>query len=121
MAGESGSGRDVTLKYKFAPDYNPVAATGVYGGVNPDGHIVAHFFLERHGLPHSHTIRVTPDGSPAEIVATDPEDLDQSMVRYVSTGVVMSCETAKAIVQWLQDKVDLAERARQGREELGQG
>ena len=44
-----------------------------------------------------------------EAVATEPEDLMRSVLRYVQSGVVMNLEVAKQIHKWLGDQIALRE------------
>ena len=84
------------FKYKFKEDYNPEYINGSYGGVNLKGEIIVNFFLERNPIPYSQTISLDEND-----VKTEPEDIDNSLVRFVSTGIVMNHQTAKVIHAWL--------------------
>ena len=81
----------ISFKYIFKYDYNPVYVNGAHGGISPRGEIVANFYLERPPLPNEITHAINPDGSiGAEVIAVDPENLNSSIVRYVSNGVVLN-------------------------------
>ena len=96
----------ITFKYIFKYDYNPVYVNGAHGGVSPRGEIVANFYLERQPLPNEITHALNPDGSiGADIVAVDPENLNSTIVRYVSQGVVLNYQNAKVLHSWLGDKI----------------
>ena len=96
----------ITFKYIFKYDYNPVYVNGAHGGVSPRGEIVANFYLERQPLPNEITHALNPDGSiGADIVAVDPENLNSTIVRYVSQGVVLNYQNAKVLYNWLGDKI----------------
>jgi len=110
MSGEQSKPSQVKYKYIFSDDYNPVYATGVYGGVIPTGEIAIHFFLERHGLPVSQTMELNEDGSIGSEASREPEDHAASMVRFVSTGVVLSVGRAKSVYEWLGNKIEQAEQ-----------
>jgi hypothetical protein len=101
----------ITFKYIFKYDYNPVYVNGAHGGVSPRGEIVANFYLERQPLPNEITHSINPDGSiAADIVAVDPENLESTIIRYVSSGVVLNLQNAKALNNWLGDKIVELER-----------
>jgi hypothetical protein len=101
----------ITFKYIFKYDYNPVYVNGAHGGVSPRGEIVANFYLERQPLPNEITHAINPDGSiAADVVAVDPENLESTIVRYVSSGVVLNLQNAKALNSWLGDKIVELER-----------
>lgn len=98
--------RQIKFKYIFDENYNPVYCNGAYGGVSPQGEIVANFYLERLPLPYSYTNAVNPDGSLGGTVETDPSDLNDFFIRYVSTGIVLSENSARAIHSWLGKQIE---------------
>lgn len=97
--------RQIKFKYVFADNYNPVYCNGAYGGTSTRGEIVANFFLERMPIPNSMTNLVNPDGSLGGVVTVDPETLDETIIRHVSTGIILNEESAKAIYTWLGDQI----------------
>ena len=99
---------EVRFRYIFPEDYNPVYANGVHGGLTPRGEVVMNFFLERLGLPYSQTHDVR-DQKLGKVVRKEPEQ--PVIVRYVTTGVVLTIDNAKTIHKWLGDWIDRAERA----------
>jgi len=108
----------ITFKYIFKYDYNPVYVNGAHGGVSPRGEIIANFYLERQPLPNEITHAINPDGSiGADVIAVDPEKLNSTIVRYVSSGVVLNYQNAKSLHVWLGDKIAELERMIQPQEE----
>ncbi len=96
----------IKCKYLFKDDYNPLYVNGAHGGINPLGEIIVHFFLERNALPNSETFKVSENGQlGAEAVKSEPEDLKNSFVRYVQTGIVLNYQTAKEIHRWLDGHI----------------
>ena len=104
--------RQVKFKYVFSENYNPIYCNGAFGGISPHGEIVANFFLERMPIPKSMTNSVNPDGSLGGVVSMDPETLDETIIRHVSTGIVLSEESAKAIYDWLGNQIQELENRR---------
>lgn len=102
--------RHIKFKYVFPEDYNPVYCNGAYGGVSTHGEIVVNFFLERMPMPHSVTTPVNENGSLGGVESTDPSDLGETVIRYISTGVVLSESTAKSIYDWLGTQIQELER-----------
>lgn len=102
-----------TLKFKyiFSDDYNPVYVNGAQGGINPQGEIVANFYLERLALPVSQTQEITPDGRLGGVVSSEPADLNRSFVRFIKNGVVMNLQAAKNIHLWLGNLIEQCENA----------
>lgn len=104
--------RQIKFKYVFPEDYNPVYCNGAFGGISTHGEIVANFFLERMPVPNSVTNEVNPDGSLGGVVAVDPANIDETVIRYVSTGIVLSESNAKAIHTWLGYQIQELENRR---------
>lgn len=100
---------NLNFKYKFPEDYNPVYSNGVYGGIAPQGEIVLNFYFERQPLPYAETIQLSEDGKPLDGKVTKPENHDLNVIRYVSSGVVLSLESAKSIHDWLGHKIKALE------------
>lgn len=105
--------RTINFHYVFPEDYNPVYCTGAYGGISPQGDIIANFYLERMPIPKSLTHELNDDGSLGEIVQTSPDDLSQKVIRYVSAGVVLNESNARSICDWLRRQLDELEARRQ--------
>lgn len=96
---------EVTFKYIFTYDYNPVYVNGAHGGVSPRGDLVVNFYLERPPLPNEITHEVNPNGTIGAETGVEPEDFAQSLVRFVPTGVVLNYQTARELHHWLGEKV----------------
>lgn len=97
--------RQIKFKYVFHDNYNPVYCNGAFGGISTHGEIVANFFLERMPIPKAMTNLVNPDGSLGGVIAVDPETLDETVIRHVSTGIVLNEDSAKAIHTWLGNQI----------------
>lgn len=95
----------IKFKYVFSDNYNPIYCNGAFGGISTHGEIIANFFLERMPIPNSVMNDVNPDGSLGGIVSVEPENLDQTVIRHVSTGIVLNEESAKAIYEWLGNQI----------------
>src|SRR6185369_9103547 len=108
----------VSFKYIFTYDYNPVYVNGAHGGVSPRGELVANFYLERQPLPNEITHAITGEGSIGDITDVAPKNLNNSLVRYVSCGIVLNYANAVNLHQWLGDKITEMERLAQVRNEM---
>ena len=107
---------EITFKYVFNYNYNPTYVNGAQGGVSPRGEIVIHYYLERPPLPNSITHEITPQGAIGRETAVEPEDMQQSIVRFIDTGVVMNYENARMFHSWLGEKLKEAETMQEARE-----
>jgi hypothetical protein len=104
----------VNFKYKFPEDYNPTYANGVFGGASPKGEIAMNFFVERSPIPYSETQQVNEFGQLIPIPALENQEV--TVIRYISNGVIMSLDTAKAIHDWLGNHIkNLEEEIERGR------
>jgi hypothetical protein len=96
---------ELKFKYIFDYGYNPVYVNGAHGGVSPRGELVMNFYLERMALPESITHEINPNGTIGNEVAAEPEDLKNSLVRFIEAGVVMNYQNAKELLLWLGERV----------------
>ena len=116
-----GNNRNIKFKYIFTYDYNPVYTNGAHGGVTPRGELVVNFYQERPPIPNAVTNDLNPNGTIGGEVAVEPEDLSRSLVRFVSNGVVMNCQTARELHAWLGEKVREMEALEQAKAALQAG
>ncbi len=110
MAKPEAKKGHIKYKYVFTDDYNPRYVNGAHGGVNTKGEFVINFFLERPALPKSETFQVDDDGKLQDRIASEPEDLQSSIVRFVETGVVLHLEQAKELHSWMTKHIDRIEK-----------
>lgn len=96
---------ELTFKYIFTYDYNPVYVNGAHGGVSPRGELVVNFYLERPPLPNEITHEILPNGTIGKETAVDPDDFANSIVRFVPSGVILNLQSAQSLHQWLGEKV----------------
>ncbi len=101
----SNKNPEFKFKYIFTYDYNPVYVNGAHGGVTPRGELVVNFYQERQPLPNAITHELNPNGTIGKEVAVEPDDLNKSLVRFVSNGVVLSHQTARELHYWLGEKI----------------
>ena len=105
----------ITFKYIFTYDYNPLYVNGAHGGVSPRGELVVNFYLERPPLPNAISHEINQNGTIGSEASVEPRDLNASLVRYVSTGVVLSHQTARDLHSWIGDKIRELEALEQAR------
>ena len=112
---------ELKFKYIFDYGYNPVYANGAHGGVSPRGELVMNFYLERMALPESITHEINPNGTIGNEVAAEPEDLKNSLVRFIEAGVVMNYQNAKELLLWLGERVKEMEALEQAKAAMPKG
>ncbi|MBJ6723300.1 hypothetical protein [Geomesophilobacter sediminis] len=96
---------EMTFKYIFTYDYNPVYVNGAHGGVSPRGELVMNFYLERQPLPNALGYEINQNGTIGAETTVEPEDLQRSLVRHVANGVVVNLQTARDLHFWLGEKI----------------
>ncbi|ACH39707.1 MULTISPECIES: hypothetical protein [Citrifermentans] len=106
---------EMTFKYIFQYDYNPVYVNGAHGGISPRGELVMNFYLERQPLPNAITHEITQAGTIGPETEVEPSDLTRSLVRQVINGVVVNYNTARELHYWLGEKLKEMEALEQAR------
>ena len=117
---------EMTFKYIFTYDYNPVYVNGAHGGISPRGELVMNFYLERQPLPNAISHEITQAGQIGPETEVEPSDLGRSLVRQVINGIVVNQQTARELHFWLGEKLkefealDQARAAAMAAEQAGQ-
>ena len=104
------------IRYEYEQD--PAArlqyAHGVWGGINPQGEIELNFYEESDSLPQWSECLVAPDGSLGPEMM-DEENLEvREVVRRINTRVLLNYNTARAVLEWLEDRVAALEMDESG-------
>lgn len=97
--------RQIKFNYIFPENYNPVYCNGAFGGVSTQGEIIANFFMERPPVPNSVTNSINSDGTLGGIIEVDPQNINDTIIRYISTGIVLNEENARAVYEWLGNQI----------------
>jgi hypothetical protein len=98
------------IRYEYVqdPDVRIRYAHGVWGGINPQGEIEVSFYLESDKMPQYSERLVAPDGSFGHEVVPHDEEL-RTVSRTIHSRVILNYHTARAVLEWLEDKLDLLE------------
>ena len=110
----------VNIRYKFAPDYNPIYANGAHGGITTQGEIVLNFYLERQPLPLLEVQALGPDGTLGAVIERDPAIDPNSIetLRFVSSGVVLGHDIAIRVRDFLTRQItELEKRGKTNKDE----
>lgn len=95
--------KQINIKYIFEEDYNPVYCNGAYGGIGPQGELIANFYLERMPIPRKVIMALDEEGHLADTLEIIPRETESAIVRYVSSGIVLNQKDAKSMYIWLGD------------------
>ena len=103
------------IRYEYAenPEARLQYAHGVWGGINPQGEVELNFYTESDKLPPYSERIIAPDGSLGHEAAPFDESL-KVVTRRIHTKLILSYYTARAVMEWLQDKVDILENEEEG-------
>ena len=85
------------IRYKYVMDDSVRMSTahGVWGGINPQGEIELNFYEESDSM--------------------DEENLEvREVVRRINTRVLLNYNTARAVLEWLEDRVAALEMDESG-------
>jgi len=96
----------VRYEYQQDPDTRIHYAHGVWGGINPQGEIEVNFYLESDKMPPYSERLVAPDGSFGHEIAPCDEEL-RTVTRTIHSRVILNYHTARAVLEWLEDKLDM--------------
>ena len=105
MSGEQGPLR-IRYEYKLAPEVRLEYAHGIWGGINPQGEIEMCFYHESDKMPEYTEHIIAPDGSFGHELPPDDDTL-KTIVRHVHSKVIFNYHTARAILEWLEEKVEM--------------
>ena len=105
------------LRIRYEYEENPEArlhyAHGVWGGINPQGEVELNFYTESDKLPPFSERIIAPDGSFGPETAPFDDNL-KTVTRRIHTKLILNYYTARAVAEWLQDKVDILENEEGG-------
>ncbi|MFV0347322.1 MAG: hypothetical protein ACK5JO_01960 [Halodesulfovibrio sp.] len=98
----------IRYEYEMEKEAKLEYAHGVWGGVNPHGEIELNFYTESDKLPTVSERIIAPDGSIGhEMVPVETEH--KVVIRSIHSRVVMNYNTARAMYDWLDEKLTALE------------
>jgi hypothetical protein len=105
----------VTFNYIKSNFFRVIHVDGIEGGVTPSSDIYINLYSERFSIPKKRVYELDSEGSLDEVVE-ERDDLN-SVIREIDVSAVMSLDTAKALVEWLKDMIEIAEEDEQEEED----
>jgi hypothetical protein len=96
----------IRYEYQQDPDVRIHYAHGVWGGINPQGEVEVSFYLESDKMPPYSERLVAPDGSFGHEAIPHDDDL-RIVTRTIHSRVILNYHTARAVLEWLEDKLDM--------------
>jgi hypothetical protein len=98
----------IRYEYELDPNKRLEFAHGVWGGINPQGEVELNFYTESDKLPPYSERIVAADGGFGHEIAPYDEEL-KVVMRHIHTRLVLNYHTARAVLEWLEDKVEILE------------
>jgi|GEM_PF-201780 len=94
----------IRYEYEKSPGCQLIYAHGVWGGINPHGEIELNLYSESDKLPASAERMVNLDGTVGPETTSDDQHT-KTLVRTIHARVLVNYQTARAVIDWLQEKV----------------
>ena len=101
--------RHVRFDYIKGQFFRVIHADGVVGGLTPRLDVHMDFWSERFPIPKQVVHALKEDGSLGEEVKAERQTRD-AIVREVEAGVVLDVETARALRDWLNERIAEADK-----------
>jgi hypothetical protein len=108
---DNPSSRNILIKFKEAPDYKKVGATGIYGGMTPTGQVLCHFFIDFAQIPEEVTHIVQEDG---QLVPESGPTTASIIIRELQVGILLPPNVLRAIGEWFIAQSNTIEQIAQG-------
>ena len=94
--------KEINFDYIKSNQFRVIHTDGAHGGVSPNGRLIQMaIFSERSPIPKKETFKLDA-GKIVEKIGTEQRD---AVVREVEVELLMSIETAKAICNWMYEKI----------------
>jgi hypothetical protein len=101
----------VSFHYIKSNFFRVLHTDGAVGSITPGGLIFVGLYNERAAIPQVMVHEITEAG---QVGAEHQGERvgKKGVVREIEVGAMMSVETAKSLVTWLQEKIDLVQKLR---------
>lgn len=105
---DTGAPSRIRYRYEMAPESRLQTAHGVWGGINSQGEIEMNFYHESDALPACSEQIIAPDGSLGHEIIPGNDDV-RDITRHIHSRVLLNYHTARAVLEWLEDRVNALE------------
>jgi len=92
----------LTITYKRAQDYRRISATGAFGGLTPNGHVMCELYVEASDYPGPFTFEIRDDGTGQEV---DKPEV-KGCIRELQMGVVFRPDVALSVGKFLVNQAE---------------
>lgn len=98
----------IRYEYEQNPETRLQYVHGVWGGINPQGEVELNFYTESDKLPPYSERIIAPDGSFGHEMAPYDDNI-KVVTRRIHSKLIFNYHTARAVLEWLHDKVETLE------------
>lgn len=112
MATSSGDQlpSSITLHYIKSNYFRVIHADGAMGGFTPRGEVFFSLYSERAPLPDV-TVQAVENGQLGKEIIEQRKG-SEGILRELEVGVVMDLNVAKSLVEWLKERISVADEMR---------
>jgi hypothetical protein len=112
ITSDAAEPQKVKFYYHKGNFFRVIHVDGAIGGLTPTLDIFISVYNQRGPIPQVTVQQVSKEGILGDEVLADRE-AKEGIVREVEAGLIMNLQTAKALQQWLMDKILLADKTLQ--------
>lgn len=103
---------DVLVRFTRSKDAVTLAANGVWGGLSPNGSVVAHFFLEQQVVPPELLLQVSPSGVVEKERRGDRGPNGAPLyLREIQATLMIRAEDCRSFGEWFLERARQFEQA----------
>jgi hypothetical protein len=106
------SGDKIKFYYEKGNFFRVIHVDGAVGGLTPTLDVFLSIYNQRAPIPQVSVQKVAPSGQLGEELMEERVQKD-GVFREVEVGLVMNLNVARALQQWLTEKIELAEKTMQ--------
>lgn len=111
----------VVFYYEKSPLSRVIHADGAWGGPTAQGNIYMALFSEHQGLPDTVMYAIDEEQNRLQEIEQASQELPRRWLRQVEAEIIVSLSTARAVRDWLHDKITALERRQaEAREQRGE-
>ena len=90
--------------------FRVIRVNGAFGGFSPDGNLYMAVFSERPAMPDATIYAVESSGKVGQEILEERKTTSKGIVRELEAGLSFDVNAARAIIQWLTERVEIAEK-----------
>jgi len=105
-------GEKIKFHYEKSNLFRVIHVDGAVGGLTPTLDVFVSIYSQRAPIPKVMVQKVSPNGQLGDEVVEERVQ-KEGVFREVEVGLMMNLNVARALFQWLGEKIELAEKTQQ--------